>query len=93
MTILGSKVDDLPIEEDQEELHPNVKYLGDICKEANCTGMTCHCHCHIRPKRVRHREISWHSKLIATGVITNFRFLLDQRINNFLSNFHMKILQ
>ena len=47
MTILGSKVDDLPIEEDQEELHPNVKYLGDICKEANCTGMTCNFSCMI----------------------------------------------
>ncbi|KAL5267502.1 hypothetical protein ACHWQZ_G004511 [Mnemiopsis leidyi] len=36
--LFGSKVDDLPIEEDQEELHPNVKHLADICKEANCTG-------------------------------------------------------
>ncbi|XP_063686117.1 uncharacterized protein LOC134819893 isoform X2 [Bolinopsis microptera] len=36
--LLGSKVDDLQIEEDQEELHPNVQHLSDICKEANCTG-------------------------------------------------------
>lgn len=36
--LLGSKVDELLLDGEQEELHPKVKALSDVCEEANCTG-------------------------------------------------------
>ena len=38
----GSKVDELLLDGEQEELHPKVKALSDVCEEANCTGFSLH---------------------------------------------------